>query len=1145
LQGDDLATPRGIVTLLADRFRLIDADAALDMASGRFVHVVQGLAGSASDQLRWTLRCEWFAQLRHHAIAPLIDYGPIGESHHFEAWCSEPGRVAAGKVSDTLQHATAFLEACGRSAGAFTSADVRRCDRRFVVVPGRDCGFPTTPLGTAPVLPLEAHGISLVSRRGVRALVESIRHADANRPLLLGLRGERGAGLSTAALLLARAARSLGFAPVRLERSGDRSVLETLSDRSLLLIVPEDATESERWRRMLQWTLRSGRPHIHLTLGHRLSGQEVVALERVSPEALVQAVVPPLPRGVARATIERFARRANGLPGRFVGALWKRADARYAFTRHVRSVAAERPAQYDADSASQPGTCATTRLHAVHTADGERRLKTAVELLGRGRHEAGCRNVRAAVGALTRRSAWGPAGAGLVALARSLLVRGQPEAARSALHDAEAAAGRAGDDGVLLDVAILTGTACTDLTRLDDAQRTLMAATEAAKGWRDDERHAAASLALSRCLFWRGEFVEAGAVIGALDPARVPPHLRVRGMAAESRAVAGAGDLTRAIDLATRAVHNATSAGLAPLIAESAAAAALVHLAVGDRPAVERECAAALDACRSSRDPLRALKVRLLAAESLRRAGAPGRALALTRRARQVGSSLPPIVRVRAALLADLLASPRDSDSVVARYVVRTGLGGLRLLATTIRTARRAEEELLSDVLDIMRSCQAADEELVVLERVCARLRATVKAAGVAIVSPPARALLAADGPVDDRMASRVVECGQPIPPHLWDDAVEGGSPVIYGGDTLGAVIARWTVGAPVDAVRAAAILTTAATAIAPIVAAVTARRSQVPAAHRDDLVGSSAAIEQIRRAIERAARAPFHVLVEGESGCGKELVARALHRHGPRRDRPFCTLNCAALPDDLVETELFGHVRGAFTGAAMERAGVFEEAHTGTVFLDEVGELSLRAQAKLLRVLQEGEVRRVGENVTRRIDVRVIAATNRTLRDEVAAGRFRLDLLYRLDVIRISIPPLRERRDDIPALIARFWSEATERVGSRAALSASAIGALTQHDWPGNVRELQNVLASLAVRAPRRGAISVEALPPPFRTCRSHQPSWRLADARRVFEEQFVRSALVRTGGHRGRAAQELGISRQGLAKLIGRLNLTMPSTG
>jgi transcriptional regulator with GAF, ATPase, and Fis domain len=293
-----------------------------------------------------------------------------------------------------------------------------------------------------------------------------------------------------------------------------------------------------------------------------------------------------------------------------------------------------------------------------------------------------------------------------------------------------------------------------------------------------------------------------------------------------------------------------------------------------------------------------------------------------------------------------------------------------------------------------------------------------------------------------------------------------------------------------------------------------------------------------VRRAVERVAAAPFCVLIEGESGCGKELVARAVHRRGLRRDRTFCTLNCAALPDDLVESELFGHARGAFTGAAGERPGVFEEAHGGTLFLDEIGELSLRAQAKVLRVIQEGELRRVGENIARRVDVRILSATNRDLRQDVATGRFRLDLLYRLDVLRIAIPPLRDRREDIAELVERFWRDAARRIGSHATLAIATVAALARYDWPGNVRELQNVLAALAVRTAKRGVVVPAALPPQFGGHRASD-TWRLDEARRTFEAGFVRAALVRTGGHRAQAATELGLTRQGLTKLMSRLGI------
>jgi len=239
------------------------------------------------------------------------------------------------------------------------------------------------------------------------------------------------------------------------------------------------------------------------------------------------------------------------------------------------------------------------------------------------------------------------------------------------------------------------------------------------------------------------------------------------------------------------------------------------------------------------------------------------------------------------------------------------------------------------------------------------------------------------------------------------------------------------------------------------------------------------------------------------------------------------------------VDAELFGHAKGAFTGATGERLGLFESADGGTVFLDEIGELSARAQAKVLRVLQEGEVRRVGEHFTRSIDARLVAATNRPLRGEVEARRFRQDLLYRLDVIRIQVPPLRDRAEDIPLLASRFWKQAADRIASRAVLGQSALSALARYDWPGNVRELQNVLTALVVAAPARGVVGAALLPSAIAPAVQDAPGESLEHARLQFEQRFVRAALARAAGHRGRAAVALGLSRQGLAKLMQRLHL------
>jgi transcriptional regulator with GAF, ATPase, and Fis domain len=448
---------------------------------------------------------------------------------------------------------------------------------------------------------------------------------------------------------------------------------------------------------------------------------------------------------------------------------------------------------------------------------------------------------------------------------------------------------------------------------------------------------------------------------------------------------------------------------------------------------------------------------------------------------------------------------------------------------------------IVHDIVDILHCSQTADEDAGVLASLAARLRSALDAAAVGffLEDRGSSIQIAVDGGrLDPEIARRVMAVDQPIAPRAIEGRVESGAPVRYGGKRVGALVARWTLATRVAERDAMALLATTAAAAAPALAAAQMHRRAPVATAVSHLLGTSDAMAAIRSAVERAAPAPFAVLVQGESGSGKELVARALHRQGPRRDRPFCTLNCAALPDDLVESELFGHARGAFTGAVADRPGVFEEAHTGTLFLDEVGELSLRAQAKVLRTIQDGELRRVGENVGRRVDARLVCATNRDLRHAAADGQFRLDLLYRLDVIRITVPPLRDRRDDIPLLAEHFWREATARLGSRATLSVAVLGSLARYDWPGNVRELQNVLAALAVRCPRRGVVGPSALPAPFDRAGA-DTSWRLDDARRTFETRFIRAALARSGGHRGRAAEEMGVSRQGLSKLMARLGI------
>jgi len=453
--------------------------------------------------------------------------------------------------------------------------------------------------------------------------------------------------------------------------------------------------------------------------------------------------------------------------------------------------------------------------------------------------------------------------------------------------------------------------------------------------------------------------------------------------------------------------------------------------------------------------------------------------------------------------------------------------------------------EMVDDFVGVLQMCQDIEDEQTALARVGAFLRERLQASAVAFVAREGRATrvvarVGSDaGSVD--VAVRSIETGVPIPAPRPQGPAESACPVRHAAEVIGALWCRWSAGMPIAVQQASTLLGLAAAASAPSLRLVLAkiqptvdRANLVP-----ELIGESAAIVAVKDAIVRAAHSPFPVVIEGESGSGKELAARAIHTRSARRDRRFSAVNCAALVDDLVEAELFGHVKGAFTGAGADRQGLFEEATGGTLFLDEVAELGPRVQAKLLRALQEGEIRRLGETFVRKVDVRLVAATNRPLAAEVGGGRFRADLWYRLDVIRVTLPPLRERLEDLPLLVQHLWRTLAARTGSRAALSPSTVGALAAYDWPGNIRELQNALASMLVAAPRSGLIRPAALPVHIARAAAIERGATLADARRQFEMRYVKAALARAGGRPSTAARDLGISRQGLAKLMGRLGI------
>jgi DNA-binding NtrC family response regulator len=460
--------------------------------------------------------------------------------------------------------------------------------------------------------------------------------------------------------------------------------------------------------------------------------------------------------------------------------------------------------------------------------------------------------------------------------------------------------------------------------------------------------------------------------------------------------------------------------------------------------------------------------------------------------------------------------------------------------------AGRSEQHTVDGLLQLLHVCHADEDETTALGKACGVLRDRLGAVAVGVWTHASSQPLAAAGSGriwPSTFAERARTSGEPLGPEASDVGVQAAWPIKHSSATVGALACSWLPDSLMPARQVVMWMTAAASACAPLVRAWVDRTSMPVADEALGIIGLSAAMRELRAGIERAANVPYHVLIEGESGTGKELVARAIHNASARRQKRFCAINCAALSDELLEAELFGHAKGAFTGALAERPGLFEDACGGTLLLDEIADLSPRGQAKVLRVLQDGEVRRIGENFSRRVDVRIVAATNKPLRLEAAAGRFREDLRYRLDVLRLTIPPLRDRREDIGPLALHFWRDAAARVGSSAILDGSVLTMFAHGDWPGNVRELQNAIASLAVHAPRRGRVRTSSLPRVMQVSTTAKAMLPLEEARRRFEMEFVQSTLARCGGRRAEAARVLGLSRQGLAKLIVRLNLPQGS--
>jgi DNA-binding NtrC family response regulator/tetratricopeptide (TPR) repeat protein len=1096
--------------LLVDRF-IANGAAWIDLAMGEAVRIRVVSFGDRGAQIAWADACAIHARLRHPVLNPLVDFGGLDGARGFEAYAAlPPMRVTPAGAQRLLTHAAQFLIA------------------HSVKLTAEQTAFAHRGLLGGPALRGKPLGIVLQERRAHGAIDEVLEAAGPGGVVAISVSGPPLSGMRTLRWQVARAARLRGYATVSPGVLSLPRLAALLAQRHVCVFADDD--ERERYRLELTKLLTalgrvSTRRHVTILFTRAaLSGPGVIRLQSMGVPAMASMVFgdggEPSPRDLFDAV-----RKAEGKPGQLLDRL-----GAHAFAPHVPRalVAHETSPPYEVEPASSPAP----RAQAARPRGGvlARAAIRAQALAAHGRHAAAARLLSRAARVLAARGEAVEAARCAARLGDLHLSRGHAAAAIEAFELARAS----GDDAAVLRAAALgLATAWTDDGRLVEAEALLRSLAAAAALEQRADPGVAHSLA--RCLFWQARYGEAVATVHPhVDGV---PHARCLTIA--SRIQLAEGSVVAALQYARRAAELAGDPDNAEASGDTQRALAAALAAAGDPAGAREHVRRALDAARRQRRPVDLIRTRVLQLDTLVNASVAApvlrrladRLLALARRL-----ELPRLLRYELwKTVQDAVGIPMDTSS---RSIEQLGVRWPGTRSHARGVPRLTELEML------MEACHAAADDQEALDRLCATALDRLRAAAVVVVCARERRVRGHSGKAWDGQ-SRALEralaggaAGGPVEP-IHECPLEAAEAVRFGGEVIGAVAGRWIAGSLVCPERAAATIKAAAlAAAAPLRAVLDSAAPGVPDPAWPDLLGSTPEATALRDTVARAARAPYPVLIEGESGSGKELVARAVHRLGPRRDRRFCAVNCAALTDDLLEAELFGHTRGAFTGALTERSGLFEDADGGTLFLDEIGELSPRAQAKLLRVIQEGEVRRVGESFARKVDVRIVAATNRRLEDEAAAGRFRTDLRFRIDVIRITVPPLRERAADIPLLAAHFWNDAAPRVGSRATLSPEALTALARHDWPGNVRELQNVIAWLAVHSPRRGRIGAAALPRAIAGLAADKPV-TFERAREEFERRLIRGALARANGHRARAAASLGVTRQGRTKMMRRLRI------
>ena len=1084
--------------LLADRF-LRDRDCWFDIATAEAVVIAVCPAGPLRAQIAWAERATMLERLRHSLLNPLIDFGIADPTSFFEAYAiGSPVVVSTYSAACLVAHLGRFLQAHGVSLTTAEAAFMLRPMRRATGTRVRPLGFVIQPRRACETL-RELFGDSL------RGGATPVRVAGAS-----------GSGLRTFALTAARYARLEGFVPV-CPRALLRwpALFAELDGRHVCLITDAAMSATETGvaaKLMSRLALRTARPHICLSVRRRTgTGDGTIHLDSLGMTCMTTMMYVDPDFGPSPSALLTAARNAAGMPGRFLTEL---AGQPFDLRTPTHHVVHETPAEYGVpvppgENASESARCRRSRIASVLWRAGSR----AAALECRGRHAAATRLLTRAARVLEGRRDLTQAARYWLQLAWIARNRGALAAAQTYSERAREADPSPDNQ---INAAWVTAVCWTDDNRLADAEASLRTLLVGASELNNAPLRFRCLLALARVMYWQGRSPEMLAMLAPIM-ASADADFLCEALLLTSRARIATGDLPGALLAARDGSRRAIDLGDQRLRSKSYLAVAVALCAAGDIEGVRAQVRMGLHAAAAAHLPLTALRLRALLLQAVGANAADGAEARRTRNVlqRALRHQVPALIarRIESACTADCNRPGRSGPA----------------------SPPVATVEMFLEV------AQRSKDDLAAVQEVSAALCEHLGAASLAVLAVPDGHVVGCAGRQWRERSTAVQQAlasGRAVAIDDSREPKEAAEPVRCGGVLIGILGCRFVCGAVKAPDLVGATLRAAAIALATHLRAVLdARVSEPPPAVWGDLLGETAVAAALREAVYRASRAPFPVLIEGESGSGKELVARAIHKLSARHTRRFCAINCAALSDELVEAELFGHTRGAFTGATAERAGLFEEADGGTLFLDEVVELSARAQAKLLRVVQEGEVRRVGENLPRRVDVRIVAATNRRLEDEASHGRFRTDLRFRLDVLRIVVPPLRERAGDIPLLAQHFWRHASARVGSSATLGPDTLAALSRYDWPGNVRELQNAIAWIAVHAPRRGRVSTTMLP--ARLASSPMATGSFEAAREEFERRYVRAALAQAGGQRQAAARAMGVTRQGLAKMLRRLGI------